>query len=115
MTGQPLIDISQLGTDITNLLPPAVGATPNGYVLTIVSSAPAWAASTSATLAGLSDVDITSPVTGQVLTYNGTLWTNQTPSNSGTVTSVAATGSTGLVVGGSPITLAGTLTFTLGT
>jgi hypothetical protein len=35
--------------------------------------------------------------------------------NSGTVTSVAATGSTGLTVGGSPITSSGTLTFTLGT
>lgn len=35
--------------------------------------------------------------------------------NAGTVTSVAATGSTGLTVGGSPITSSGTLTFTLGT
>ena len=34
---------------------------------------------------------------------------------SGTVTSVAATGSTGLIVGGSPITTSGTLTFTLST
>lgn len=34
--------------------------------------------------------------------------------NNGTVTSVAATGSTGLTVGGSPITGTGTLTFTLG-
>lgn len=33
----------------------------------------------------------------------------------GSVTSVAATGSTGLTIGGSPITTSGTLTFTLGT
>lgn len=42
---------------------------------------------------------------------NGTSWA----SGGGSVTSVAATGSTGLTVGGSPITGAGTLTFTLGT
>lgn len=35
--------------------------------------------------------------------------------NNGTVTSVAATGSTGLTVGGSPITSSGTITLTLGT
>lgn len=38
-----------------------------------------------------------------------------TANTSGTVTSVAASGSTGLTVGGSPITSSGTLTFTLGT
>jgi len=42
--------------------------------------------------------------------YNGTIWIQDT---GGTVTSVAATGSTGLTVGGSPITTSGTLTFTL--
>jgi hypothetical protein len=42
--------------------------------------------------------------------YNGTAWVQQT---GGTVTSIAATGSTGLTVGGSPITSSGTLTFTL--
>lgn len=44
--------------------------------------------------------------------FNGTIWFQQT---AGTVTSVAATGSTGLTVSGSPITSSGTLTFTLGT
>lgn len=38
-----------------------------------------------------------------------------TANTNGTVTSVSATGSTGLTVGGSPITASGTLTFTLGT
>ena len=42
---------------------------------------------------------------------NGSSWA----SGGGSVTSVAATGSTGLTVGGSPITGSGTLTFTLGT
>lgn len=42
---------------------------------------------------------------------NGTSWSGA----GGSVTSVSATGSTGLTVGGSPITGSGTLTFTLGT
>jgi hypothetical protein len=42
---------------------------------------------------------------------NGSTWSTM----GGSVTSIAATGSTGLVVGGSPITTSGTLTFTLGT
>jgi hypothetical protein len=33
-------------------------------------------------LTGLSDVTVTSPATGQVLTYNGTKWVNQTPAAS---------------------------------
>lgn len=115
MTGQPLIDITQLGTDITSLLSPPVGVAPNGYVLTIVTGTPTWAAATATALSSLTDVTLTGPTIGQVLTFNGIKWVNQTPSNSGTVTSVAATGSTGLVVGGSPITSSGTLTFTLGT
>ena len=45
--------------------------------------------------------------------YNGTSWVQM--DKQGTVTSVAATGSTGLTVGGSPITTSGTLTLTLGT
>lgn len=34
-------------------------------------------------LTGLSDVAVASPTTGQVLTYNGTKWVNQTPAASG--------------------------------
>lgn len=45
--------------------------------------------------------------------YNGSSWIDL--GKQGTVTSVAATGSTGLTVGGSPITTSGTLTLTLGT
>lgn len=49
--------------------------------------------------------------TGSLEFSNGSAWT----SGGGSVTSVAATGSTGLTIGGSPITGSGTLTFTLGT
>ena len=46
--------------------------------------------------------------------YDGSAW-DQLLNSAGVVTSVAATGSTGLTVGGSPITSSGTLTFTLST
>jgi hypothetical protein len=60
----------------------------------------------------LSDVTLTSPSNGQVLKYNGNAWVNDTDANTGTVTSVAATGGTGISVSGSPITSSGTLTIT---
>ena len=61
----------------------------------------------------LNDVAITSPTVNQVLKYSGTEWTNQADAvNVGTVTSVAATGGTGISVTGSPITGAGTLGIT---
>jgi hypothetical protein len=63
----------------------------------------------------LSDVAISSPGTGQVLVYNGSTWVNGSIGGAGTVTSVAVTGSTGLIVSGSPITSAGTITLTLDT
>jgi hypothetical protein len=60
-------------------------------------------------LTQLSDVTITSPSTGQVLKYNGTIWVNDTDANTGTVTSVALSAPTGFSVSGSPITSSGTL------
>jgi hypothetical protein len=48
----------------TNL---SIGA--SGYVLTVVAGQPAWAASSSASLAGDSDVQLSSPSNGDVLTY----------------------------------------------
>lgn len=39
--------------------------------------------SSTATLDGLSDVVITTPATGQTLTYNGTTWVNSAASASG--------------------------------
>jgi hypothetical protein len=57
---------------------------------------------------------ITNPMNGQTLIYDGSdgLWKNTTAAAVGTVTSVAATGGTGISVTGSPITSAGTLTIT---
>jgi len=46
-------------------------------------------------------------------TYNGSTWVAS--AGSGTVTNVAVTGSTGLTVGGSPISTSGTITLTLNT
>ena len=60
-------------------------------------------------LTQLSDVTITTPSTGQVLKYNGTIWVNDTDANTGTVTSVALSAPTGFSVSGSPITSSGTL------
>lgn len=42
-----------------------------------------WAQHTSASLAGLTDTDITSPTNGQVLTYDGSKWINDDPSAGG--------------------------------
>jgi hypothetical protein len=64
------------------------------------------------TLTQLGDVTITSPSSGQVLKYNGTVWINDTDANTGTVTSVAMTVPTGLSIAGSPITSSGTLAVT---
>ena len=44
----------------------------------------------SGTLAGDGDVDISSPTTGQVLTYSGTVWVNETPSGGGNVLPAAS-------------------------
>ncbi len=68
------------------------------------------------TLNLLGDVTLTSPATGQILQYNGSQWVNAAGGGTGTVTSVAVTGSTGLTVGGTnPITTSGTITLTLDT
>jgi len=64
------------------------------------------------TLDDLSDVTAPSPTNGQVLTWNGTAWVNNTPATGGTVTSVALSMPSAFTVGGSPITTAGTLAVT---
>ena len=55
------------------------------------------------TLAGLSDVTLTNPQAGQILVYRNTHWVNEdmpSPGGSGTVTSVALSVPTGLLVSG---------------
>ena len=61
------------------------------------------------TLTQLGGVTITTPLTGQVLRYNGTSWVNSTETFVGTVTSVNMSVPTGLTISGNPITTAGTL------
>lgn len=60
------------------------------------------------TLADLIDVELTNPVAGQVLKYNGTKWVNSAAS-AGTVTSVGMSVPTGFTVTGTPITVSGVL------
>jgi hypothetical protein len=60
-----------------------------------------------ASIDDLNDVTITTPSSGQALTYNGSAWVNTTPASGGTVTSVAA--GTGLSASPSPITTTGTI------
>lgn len=70
----------------------------------------------SSTLAGLSDVSLSSPSNGQALVYRNGVWNNETiqgGGGSGSVTSVAMTVPTGLSVSGSPITSSGTLAVSL--
>ena len=67
-------------------------------------------------LSGLVDVAITSPQTGQVLTYDGTSgkWVNGAGGGGGggTVTSVGVSMPTGFVVNGSPVSSSGTIQVT---
>lgn len=69
----------------------------------------------SSTLAGLSDVSLSSPTNGQSLVYRNGAWTNELvqPGGGGSVTSVGMTVPTGLSVSGSPITSSGTLAVSL--
>lgn len=60
-------------------------------------------------LGELHDVDTTGATNGQVLKYNGSIWTPQNDLNTGTVTSVDLSAPTGFVVSGNPITSSGTL------
>lgn len=63
-------------------------------------------------LAELSDVSLSGVRTGQVLTWNGTVWVNQDAQGgggTGSVTSVGMTVPTGFTVAGSPVTSSGTL------
>jgi hypothetical protein len=64
-------------------------------------------------LGELHDVNTTGATNGQVLSYNSTsgIW-EPTTNGSGTVTSVAVSGGTGISVSGSPITSSGTITVT---
>jgi hypothetical protein len=65
--------------------------------------------------AGASGLEYKSIIAGAGITLAQAAGSLTISASTGSVTSVSATGSTGLVVGGSPITSSGTLTFTLST
>lgn len=67
----------------------------------------------STALSQLTDVLLTAPSNGQVLSWNGTKWVNTSLGGSGTVTSVALAAPAIFAVSGSPITGSGTLTLSL--
>jgi hypothetical protein len=51
----------------------------NGQFLKSTGVGVIWATPGGSTLVSLSDVSVTTPVTSQVLTYNGSVWINATP------------------------------------
>lgn len=127
MSGQPSIEKNQLDPTIVaalNSLTSSIGS--SGQYLGTDGTNLIWGTPAEAGTLYLGDgvhpssladvnVSIGTLISGQLLQWNGTHWVNQTVTGSGSVTSVAATGSTGLTVGGSPILVSGTLTFTLNT
>lgn len=113
MSGQPFIEKDQIDPTLVNATLPPTGAL--GQVLTVggTTGAPIveWI---SPTLAALTDVSVSTLINGQALIWNNNTsrWNNQN-----IITSVPITGSTGLTVGGSPITPSngGPITLTLST
>ena len=67
-------------------------------------------------LGDLGNVDLSTdaPVSGQVLSWNGSAWVPLSVSGTGSVTSVDATGFGGIDITGGPITAAGSFNVTLG-
>lgn len=65
-------------------------------------------------LIGLADVSVSSPTSGQNLSWNGTAWVNSS-AGTGTVTSVGITAGTGVTVSNSPITTSGNIAVGLST
>ena len=72
---------SATGNNLTLTGTLTAGATTGSYgqFLKSTGSGIIWATPGGSTLVSLSDVSITTPVTSQVLTYNGSVWINSTP------------------------------------
>jgi hypothetical protein len=64
---------------LTGTLTAGASTGSNGQFLKSTGSGIVWATPGGSTLVSLSDVSITTPVTSQVLTYNGSVWINSTP------------------------------------
>ena len=114
------IDISPTGTGHVHMKPTGAGSieiapTNVGTInnMTIGATTPKDASFVNLSVTGTTSFDGQEGTAGQVLTSAGSgntpTWTTPT---TGTVTSVAATGGTGISVSGSPITGSGTLTIT---
>ena len=114
------IDISPTGTGHVHIKPTGAGSleiapTNVGTInnMTIGATTPKDASFVNLSVTGTTSFDGQEGTAGQVLTSAGSgntpTWTTPT---TGTVTSVAATGGTGISVSGSPITSSGTLTIT---
>jgi hypothetical protein len=120
VTGDPTVDIAAtyvgqtsittLGTVATGVWQgTAVGSTFGGTAQTTWATGDLLYASGTNTLAKR-----TIGATGDVLTVSGGVPTWAAPATSGTVTSVAASGTQGVTISGSPITSSGTITVGLG-
>lgn len=112
MSGQPPVELHQLEANIISALTLLTSPGANGFVLTSNGTVASWVAPSGG---GVSQIIAGTNVTISPPGGTGAVTINASAGGGGSVTSVAATGSTGLVVGGSPITTSGTLTFTLGT
>jgi hypothetical protein len=111
VVGNPTIDVTEANLTLNNI-GGTLGTSKGGTGLTTIGSAFQVLGVNGAGTA----LDYKTLTAGTGITVTGGAGTlTIAATNNGTVTSVAATGSTGLTVSGSPITGSGTLTFTLGT
>lgn len=89
-TGEILIN-PQNGFELDELHNVLITSPANGQALTYDSSSSLWKNATPiSALSGLSDVTLTSPVTDQVLKYNGTKWINGSSGGGGVTASDTA-------------------------
>ena len=110
-TGVPIAPTAAPGTNTTQLATTAfvTAAVPATVVSSVTATAPV--ASTGGTTPVISMAAATTSANGYLTSTDWNTFNNKT-SNTGTVTSVAATASTGISISGSPITTSGTLTIT---
>lgn len=109
VSGNPTVDVTEANLTLNNI-GGTLGTAKGGTNLTAIGTA-SQVLGVNVGATALEYKTITAGANVTVTPAAGSI----TIAATGTVTSVAATGSTGLVVGGSPITSSGTLTFTLGT
>jgi len=79
LTNKTLTSPTLTSPVVTGTLTAGGGIGTNGQFLKSTGSGVIWATPDANTLVSLSDVSVTTPVTSQVLTYNGSVWINSTP------------------------------------